>query len=308
MQLHREDGWNVFWDRDIEAGSHWSDELQRRLDSARCVIVLWSRTSRESFWVHGEAARAFERDVYLPVSLDDSHPPRLFSSAQTLSISRWARGGGTADLTALREAVRSRVGNFEMTSNLERVADAEPVTDAHLHLVHSCWRVDKETAFGLMPFQIHLVVFGHHTATSRIESVEYHLPGYPEGHQRQSGGPPERLFELKELANGFCVAQAHVRLRDQPPGHPKVIRLARLVNMSERGPRLLDDLLRRTEEGSRLKRILIGLPAAEAEAARLIETLPAETVVQRLTTEGYPPAMAEAAVATAESKRARKSP
>jgi hypothetical protein len=49
----------------------------------------------------------------------------------------------------------------------------------------------------------------------------HHLPGYPQGHDRQRGGPPERLFEPKELANGFSIAQAHVRLRSQPDGHPK---------------------------------------------------------------------------------------
>jgi len=145
----------------------------------------------------------------------------------------------------LKSAIASRIGELPMYGNLERVAEGEPVTDAHLHLVHSCWRVDKDTKFGRMPYQIHLIVYGHQTALARIQSVEYLLPGYPEGYDRQAGGPPERLFELKELANGFSIAQALVQVHSQPPGHPRILRLSRLINMSESGPRLLDDFIRR---------------------------------------------------------------
>ena len=102
-------------------------------------------------------------------------------------------------------------------------------------LVHSCWRVDKDTKFGTMPYQIHLIIYGHPTALARVQSVEYRLPGYPNGHDQQSGGPPKGLFELKELANGFSIAQAIVNLRSQPPGQSRILRLSRLINMSESG-------------------------------------------------------------------------
>ena len=136
-----------------------------------------------------------------------------------------------------------------MYGNLVKVAEGEPVTNEHLHLIHSCWRVDKKTKFGRMPYQIHLIVFGHHSALARIESVEYRLPGYPEGYDSQTGGRPERLFELKELAYGFSVAQAYIHLKRQPPGHFKILRLSRLINMSESGPHLLDDFIRRSSRG-----------------------------------------------------------
>ena len=89
-----------------------------------------------------------------------------------------------------------------------------------------------------MPYQIHLIVYGDRTALDRIKSVEYLLPGYPGKHKHQAGGPPERLFELKELAYGFSIAQADVHLHSQPPGYPTTLRLLRFVNLSESGPRL----------------------------------------------------------------------
>jgi hypothetical protein len=241
----RVDGWEVFWDRQITAGAQWNAEIQRSLRDARCVIVLWSATSKKSFWVKGEAADSFETNRYFPLLIDKAGPPRLFEHVQAISIARWVEHGDPQELSEVRSAISSRIGQLPMYGNLEKVAEGEPVTSAHLHLIHSCWRVDKHTSFGTMPYQIHLIIYGHRTALARVESVEYQLPGYPQGHDRQTGGPRERLFELKELADGFSIAQANVRLRSQPDGHASILRLSRFINMSESGPRLDDDFIRR---------------------------------------------------------------
>jgi len=241
----QEDGWEVFWDRRIEAGAEWNDEIQRALKDARCVLVLWSAASRGSFWVRGEAADAYERNTYLPVRVDDTEPPRLFAHLQVETLANWANDTDREEFTRLKMIIHSRIGELPMYGNLETVTEGQPVTTAHLHIVHSCWRVDKKTEFGLMPYQIHLIVYGHRTVLDRIESVEYLLPGYPGGHERQVRDSRDRLFELKELANGFSIAQAHVKLRLQPSGHPKVLHLSRFINMSESGPRLEDDFMRR---------------------------------------------------------------
>jgi hypothetical protein len=241
----REDGWDVFWDRRIEVGAQWNDEIQRALRGARCVIVLWSAASRNSFWVRGEAADACERNTYFPVRIDETEPPRLFRHLQAEPMANWAKHEDPEELKRLKAAITSRIGELKMYGNLERVADGEPVTDAHLHIVHSCWRVDKDSPFGRMPYQIHLIIYGHHSALARIESVEYLLPGYPKGHDRQRGGPRDSLFELKELANGFSIVQALVHLSLQPPGYSRILRLSRFINMSESGPRLADDFIHR---------------------------------------------------------------
>jgi TIR domain len=235
--LH-ESHYEVFWDRTIYAGAEWNEEIQSALRAAGCVIVLWSKASVNSFWVRGEAADAFERNAYVPVEIDETPPPQLFRHVQAQSIANWVKQEHPEELEQLRSAIAWRLNSLPMYRNLEPVADGEPVTHKHLYLVHSCWRVkNKVTKFGPMPYQIHVILYGHPTARARVEGVDYLLPGYPEGHNRQAGGRPERLFELKELANGFCIVQAHVRLRFQARG----LDISRLVNMSESGPRLLDD-------------------------------------------------------------------
>ncbi len=67
---------------------------------------------------------------------------------------------------------------------------------------------------------------------------------------------------------------------------------------------LLGDLIRQAPNTSvrpfsRMESILKGLPAAEAEAERLLATLDPESVVRRLVSTGYGQIMAETAVATA---------
>ena len=41
-------GWTVFWDRAIPTGKSFDQVIERELDAARCVVVLWSRHSISS--------------------------------------------------------------------------------------------------------------------------------------------------------------------------------------------------------------------------------------------------------------------
>ena len=54
-------GWSVWWDRKITAGHAFDRVIERELEAAAAVIVLWSQASIESEWVRSEAAAAAER-------------------------------------------------------------------------------------------------------------------------------------------------------------------------------------------------------------------------------------------------------
>jgi hypothetical protein len=62
-----ERGWKVWWDRQINVGRSFSETIERELDRARCVVVLWSRNSVQSEWVQNEAAEAAGRKALVPV-------------------------------------------------------------------------------------------------------------------------------------------------------------------------------------------------------------------------------------------------
>jgi TIR domain/Interferon-induced transmembrane protein len=85
-------GWSVWWDRNINVGHSFSAVIERELDRARCVIVLWSRHSLQSEWVQNEAAEAAHRKALVPVRIDDVRPPLEFRRLQTADFLDWRQG------------------------------------------------------------------------------------------------------------------------------------------------------------------------------------------------------------------------
>lgn len=63
-----EHGWEVFWDRNIEAGAEWNEEIQRTLHEARCALVLWSDTNPQ-LWHERQEVGCPERLLELSRSL-----------------------------------------------------------------------------------------------------------------------------------------------------------------------------------------------------------------------------------------------
>ncbi len=98
-------GWSVWWDRKIQAGQTFDQVIERELETARCVIVLWSKESISSEWVKNEAALAAERGVLVPALIDAVRPPLEFRRRQAADLVGW--NGDTAHLgfLALTDAI-----------------------------------------------------------------------------------------------------------------------------------------------------------------------------------------------------------
>lgn len=109
-QLLERDGWTVWWDRRIVAGESFDRAIERELEGARCVVVLWSEASVASEWVRNEAAVAAERDVLVPVCLDHARAPLEFRRKQTVDLTGWDGAPSHAGVQALRDGVAARTG------------------------------------------------------------------------------------------------------------------------------------------------------------------------------------------------------
>ena len=91
----RQQGWTVWWDRSIPFGQSFQEVIESELSEAKCAIVVWSRHSVDSGWVSAEADEARNRNILVPVLIDDASPPLVFRQLQTANLKGW-----TGDTTA----------------------------------------------------------------------------------------------------------------------------------------------------------------------------------------------------------------
>jgi hypothetical protein len=82
-------GFSIWWDRYIPPGKTWDEVIGRALDTAGCVIVLWSGTSVQSRWVREEAERAASRSCLIPALIEKVEPPLGFGRIQAADLSQW---------------------------------------------------------------------------------------------------------------------------------------------------------------------------------------------------------------------------
>jgi CHASE2 domain-containing sensor protein len=88
VDMLRERGFSVWWDKDLGAGARWEWEILAAIDRTRlAVVVLWSHASVKNENVLDEARYAKKRErLLLPARIDDVEPPPGFGSFQALDL------------------------------------------------------------------------------------------------------------------------------------------------------------------------------------------------------------------------------
>jgi DNA/RNA endonuclease G (NUC1) len=103
------EGWTVWWDRGIVPGAPWLPELEEEIANARAMVVVWSRTSVKSQWVHHEASRGLLKNALVPVMLNVKAPPADFSHVQATDLSTWDGNKQSTEIAALLRRLASLV-------------------------------------------------------------------------------------------------------------------------------------------------------------------------------------------------------
>ncbi len=80
-------GYSVWWDQAIIAGSQFPIEIERELNAAAAVVVVWSAESVKSLWVRNEAEVAAKRNVLVPLRRDHIEPPLPYRLLHTIDFS-----------------------------------------------------------------------------------------------------------------------------------------------------------------------------------------------------------------------------
>ena len=112
--------WSVWWDTRISAGEIWDEVIERELETARCVVVLWSKISIERRWVRTEAHEGLVRGILVPASIDGVKPPLAFRLVQTRDLSGWYGDSSHHGLRRLLQDITNQLDRkapFAITSN-----------------------------------------------------------------------------------------------------------------------------------------------------------------------------------------------
>ncbi len=104
-QLLADRGYSIWWDIDLLPGDRFSQEITEIIQKATTAIVLWSKLSVESDFVVDEASLARDRDILIPVKLDDCNVPIGFRSLHTLDLQEWDGNPNDSSLELLISAV-----------------------------------------------------------------------------------------------------------------------------------------------------------------------------------------------------------
>ncbi len=117
-----QEGWTVWWDRHIPPGQSFAKVLEKALFTARCVVVLWSNTSRSSDWVQNEAAEGKRRGILVPAVIEETSLPFEFRRIQAANLVGWEKQLPGNELDQFLAAI-DRVLSYEDSSQV-------PISDA----------------------------------------------------------------------------------------------------------------------------------------------------------------------------------
>lgn len=100
-------GHRVWWDAALEGGHHFAAEIERELNAADAVVVVWSQASVTSNWVLDEAMHGRDRGCLIPVRFDDTPPPLGYRQIQTIDLED---GADDEEVAAISRAVARVTG------------------------------------------------------------------------------------------------------------------------------------------------------------------------------------------------------
>ncbi len=102
-----QNGWSVWWDREIPPGRSFDEVIEEALNAAKCVVVIWSRQSVASRWVKTEAAEGAARGVLVPVLMKGVKIPLEFKRIEAADLSDWRGNASHPEFTHLIRTIDS---------------------------------------------------------------------------------------------------------------------------------------------------------------------------------------------------------
>lgn len=116
--LLKNEGWSVWMDTGTLPGEAWDKAIERELDEAGCVLVLWSSIATESTWVRSEARRAMRADKLVPVRIDPVRLPIEFDGLHTVDLLNWSYDAGHPAILPIFAGVKRALGQSSIRTRV----------------------------------------------------------------------------------------------------------------------------------------------------------------------------------------------
>ena len=205
-------GWSVWWDRQIPPGKSYDQIIEEAINSAKCIIVLWSEESVSSDWVRVEAEEGRRRGILIPVSLEAVRVPLAFRHVQAADLTDWNGDDQDERLTDLLQAISQLVPAGVLSDVQGSVRDVDrnegggaPVKGDRLHQPASIGRrlssARRNRLFAVIALLAATLVLG----TSSLLAMRWWLSN--EGPQQRVGPVgPSRVYTV--FLKGALASQA----------------------------------------------------------------------------------------------------
>lgn len=145
----QQQGWSIWWDREILAGESFEQVIEDALTQSRCVVVVWSKHSVQSRWVRAEAEEAAQRGILVPVLLDDIQLPLAYRQIQASRLVEWGEDPDYPEFRKFQAAVarsvaKTRSGGEKAQTSVQAslpISAAASSTGSRLNLVERLLRL-----------------------------------------------------------------------------------------------------------------------------------------------------------------------
>jgi len=111
----RELGCDVWWDAHLYVGTSVRGEITQQLETAKCVVVLWSKASIKSAWVIDEAQDGADRDVLVQGLIEAVRPPHGFRGIHWANLTSWSGDLRAEEFVKLADGISRFAPGFTTT-------------------------------------------------------------------------------------------------------------------------------------------------------------------------------------------------
>lgn len=200
-------GFSVWWDTRIGIGTSFDRQIEQQLKAASSVITVWSTASVDSNWVREETQDGLEREILIPIQIDDCQLPLGFRRTQVAQLIGWP--DTRSDLSRLFDRVAELTGRVatadaESVSARERTRGANPNSEKSISRLF--WPATAALALLIVAFLLARSVWFPATADMPITSERWvQLTDFPDSAGQPVLSPDGRMLAFVRGPGSFVT-------------------------------------------------------------------------------------------------------